>query len=102
PSNWVIIASLGVAAVACLVTLLLVFSQRADVVMGLVLTRLPAVVRHAGQRVLESIQRYAAHHAQLAKVLVCSLAVQVLRVLQAYCLRRSLGIAAPLGAYLAF
>src|SRR4029077_19258528 len=29
-SNWVIILSLGVAAVACLVTLFLVFSQRAD------------------------------------------------------------------------
>lgn len=101
-SNWVIIASLGLAAAACLVTLLLVFSQRADVVMSMILTRLPAAVRHAGQRVLESMQRYAAHHAQLAKVLVCSVAVQALRILQAYYLGRSLGIEAPLGAYFAF
>jgi uncharacterized protein (TIRG00374 family) len=101
-SNWVIIASLGVAAAACLVTLLLVFSQRADVVMSMILTRLPGALRHAGQRVLVSIQRYAAHHAQLAKVLVCSLAVQILRILQAYYLGRGLGIEAPLGTYFAF
>lgn len=101
-SNWVIIASLGLAAAACLVTLLLVFSQRADVVMSMILTRLPAAVRHAGQRVLESIQRYAAHHAQLTKVLVCSAAVQALRILQAYYLGRSLGIEASLGTYFAF
>lgn len=101
-ANWAIIASLGLAAAACLVTLLLVFSQRADVVMSMILTRLPAAVRHAGQRVLESIQRYAAHHAQLAKVLVCSVAVQALRILQAYYLGRSLGIEASLGIYFAF
>jgi uncharacterized protein (TIRG00374 family) len=101
-SNRAIVASLGVAAVACLVTLLLVFSQRAAVVMSMLLTRLPAAVRHGGQRVLESIQRYAAHHAQLAKVLVCSVAVQVLRILQAYYLGRGLGIEAPLGVYFAF
>jgi len=100
--NWVIIASLGLAAAACLVTLLLVFSQRADVVMSTILTRLPAAVRRAGQRLLESIQRYAAHHAQLAKVLVCSVAVQAIRILQAYYLGRGLGIEAPLGTYFAF
>jgi glycosyltransferase 2 family protein len=101
-SNWVIIASLGLAAAACLVTLLLVFSQRADILTSLILTRLPAAVQHAGQRLLESIQRYAAHHAQLAKVLGCSVAVQALRILQAYYLGRSLGIEASLGTYFAF
>ena len=101
-SNWVIIASLGLAAAACLVTLLLVFSQRVDAVMSTILTRLPAAVRRAGQRLLESIQRYAAHHAQLAKVLVCSVAVQAIRILQAYYLGRGLGIEAPLGTYFAF
>jgi uncharacterized protein (TIRG00374 family) len=101
-SNWVIIASLGLAAVACLVTLLLVFSRRADLLTAMILMRLPAAVRHAGQRVLESIQRYAAHHTQLAKVLVCSLAVQVLRILQAYYLGRGLGIDASLATYFAF
>jgi len=100
--NWVILASLAVAALACLVTLLLVFSQRADAMTSIVLTRFPAPVRVGGQRVLQAIQRYAAHHAQLVKVLVCSVAVQVLRILQAYYLGRGLGIDAPLATYFAF
>jgi uncharacterized protein (TIRG00374 family) len=100
--NWVIVASLAVAAAACLVTLLLVFSRRADVATSMILIRLPAGVRQAGQRVLEAIQRYAAHHAQLAKVLVCSVAVQAVRILQAFYLGRGLGIEAPPGTYFAF
>lgn len=101
-SNWVIIASLGAAAVACVVTLLLVFSQRADNLTSIILSRLPGAVRQMGQRLLESIQRYAAHHGQLAKVLAGSMAVQVLRILQAYYLGRSLGIDASLSTYFAF
>jgi uncharacterized protein (TIRG00374 family) len=100
--NWVILASLGVAAIACLVTLLLVFSERADRFTSSILTRLPAAVQHGGQLVLESVQRYAAHHVQLVKVLICSVAVQALRVLQAYYLGRAIGIEAPLGTYFAF
>jgi hypothetical protein len=52
--------------------------------------------------VLDSIRRYAAYHGQLLNVLVCSIAVQVLRVVQAYYLGRGLGIAAPLSSYFAF
>jgi hypothetical protein len=48
------------------------------------------------------MQRYAAHHARLVKVLVCSIAVQTLRILQAYYLGRGLGIDAPLSTYFAF
>jgi hypothetical protein len=67
-----------------------------------VLVRLPASVQRGGGRVAEAIQRYSAHHAQLAKVLVCSVGVQVLRILQAYYLGRGLGIDAPLATYFAF
>ena len=38
----------------------------------------------------------------LVNVLLCSIAVQVLRVVQAYYLGRGLGIAAPLSSYFAF
>jgi uncharacterized protein (TIRG00374 family) len=100
--NWVILGSLGVAALACAVTLLLVFSQRADAMTSIILTWFPAPARLAGQRVLQAIQRYAAHHVQLVKVLVCSVAVQVLRILQAYYLGRALGLDVPLGTYFAF
>ena len=100
--NWVIVASLGVAAVACLATLLLVFSQRADGLASMILMRLPGAVQLQGLQLLGPVQRYAAHHAQLVKVLVSSVGVQALRILQAYYLGRSLGIEAPLGIYFAF
>jgi uncharacterized protein (TIRG00374 family) len=100
--NWVILMSLGAAAAACMVTLFLVFSRRAEVLAGLILTRLPDAIDRAGQGVLEAIQRYADHHVQLAKVLICSVAVQALRILQAYYLGRGLGIDAPLATYFAF
>jgi uncharacterized membrane protein YbhN (UPF0104 family) len=50
---------------------------------------------------IAAIQRYAAHHAQLAKVLAASVAVQIIRVLQAYYVGRSLGIESPLSTYFA-
>jgi uncharacterized protein (TIRG00374 family) len=100
--NWIILATHSAAAAACLVTLFLVFSRRAPVAVATVLTRLPAAVQHAGHGLLEAIQRYAAHHARLAKVLVCSIAVQALRILQAYYLGRGLGIDAPVSTYFAF
>ena len=100
--NWIILGSLSAAAAACLVTLFLVFSTRAPLSVSAALTRLPAAVQHAGHGLLEAIQRYAAHHARLAKVLVCSIAVQALRILQAYYLGRGLGIDAPASTYFAF
>jgi uncharacterized protein (TIRG00374 family) len=105
--HWAILASLAVAGGVCLLTLLLVFSPRAAVtamtvapIMAL-LSRLPAAVQHAGHRLLESIQRYAAYHVRLATVLVCSIAVQAIRIFQAYYLGRSLGIEAALATYFA-
>ena len=100
--NWVIIASLAVAGGVCLVTLLLVFSRRTALAASTFLTRLPTAVQLTGQQLLESIRRYSAYHRQLANVLACSVAVQVLRIVQAYYLGRGLGIDATLGTYFAF
>jgi hypothetical protein len=105
--NWAVLASLAAAGSACLLTLLLVFSPRTALAAPLALLRrsmswrLPAAARHAGQRLLESIQRYALHRAELVKVLACSVAVQAIRVFQAYYLGRSLGIEAGLATYFA-
>ena len=95
-------ASLAVGGTACVLTLLLVFSRRVAAVASRMVGRLPEAVRPAADRTLESIRRYAAFHGRLANVLVISLAVQALRIVQAYYLGRGLGIAAPLGAYFAF
>jgi len=101
-SDWMILAGLAFAGTACGVALLLVFSHRAAEVAATVIAQLPAVAWRPGQRVLESIRRYAAYHHALLNVLLCSIAVQVLRIVQAYFLGRGLGIGSPLSVYFAF
>lgn len=101
-SNRTILAALAAAAAVCAATLIAVFSARAARLAGAALAPLPAVVREPGARFLESIRRYAAHRARLVTVLASSVAVQVLRIVQAYFLGVGLGIAAPLSAYFAF
>jgi glycosyltransferase 2 family protein len=100
--NWTIVLSLAVAAAACVAVLMLVFNERFATITARLAGRLPAAAQQPVRRVLESIRRYAGHHGQLGNVLLCSIAVQVLRIVQAYYLGRGLGIAAPLGAYFAF
>lgn len=100
--NVTIMLSLAVAASACVVTLVLVFSQGAVRVLSAALAPTPAVLRHGGDRVLESIRRYAAYHGRLANVLAGSIAVQILRIVQAYFLGLGLAIALPLPTYFAF
>jgi glycosyltransferase 2 family protein len=97
----IILAALAAAAGACAVTLLLVFSQRAADAALRLLARLPGSFRDAGDRLLASIRRYGSYRRQLVNVLVCSVAVQALRILQAYFLGRSLGIELSLGTYFA-
>ena len=97
--NKAIVGGLVITAAACAATLVLIFSPRAAALVSL----LPfATVRRAGARVVDSIRKYAAHSPQLLAVLGCSIAVQALRVFQAFYLGRSLGIDAPLAAYFAF
>jgi len=97
--NAAIVGGLVVTAAACAATLLLIFSPRAAALVSF----LPfATVRRAGAKVVDSIRKYAAHSPQLLAVLGCSIAVQALRVFQAFYLGRSLGIDAPLAAYFAF
>ena len=50
-------------------------------------------------RLLEAVREYRHHHVALSAVLTASAGVQVLRVLQAYFLGISLGIATPVSAY---
>ncbi len=100
--NFAILLSLAAAAVACVVTLAVVFSEGAARTLSALLVPMPAALRHAGDRVIESIRRYAAHHGRLANVLAGSIAVQILRIVQAYFLGLGLAIALPLPTYFAF
>lgn len=90
----------AVLALACAAALAVVFSPRAAVAVAGVLALLPRG-RETGTRLVTAIQRYATLHLPMANVLLCSIAVQVLRVLQTYCLGLALGLAVPLGVYFA-
>jgi len=101
-ANRTIVAALSLATAICAATLLLIFSPHAATAASRILALFPATVRHTGDGILESIRRYARYRRQLANVLASSLAVQVLRIVQAYFLGAGLGIALPLAVYFAF
>jgi glycosyltransferase 2 family protein len=101
-ANLTIVAALGLASVICAATLLLIFSRAAAAVASKLLRRFPPALRDTGEGVLDSIRRYAAFRSSLVNVLAGSLAVQVLRIVQAYLLGAGLGIALPPAMYFAF
>ncbi len=91
---------LALLTVLCAAALAVVFSPRAAVAAARVLALLPRG-RATGERLVAAIQRYASLHLPMANVLMCSVAVQILRVLQTFCLGLALGLAVPLGVYFA-
>lgn len=95
---------LGLAALTliCAAAAALVFSPLAgrlglEIARRLHWARLERIVEGA----VTGLQQYARHHGLLAAVLGGSVAVQILRVLQAWCLGRSLGLGLPVEIYFA-
>lgn len=102
-SNGVVLLGIATTAAACALAMLLVFNVRIGAWVGGRIALVPVDrFRRLGPDILLSIQRYARHRSRLVNVLASSIAVQVLRVLQAYCLGRALGIPAGIGVYFAF
>ena len=101
-ANRTIVAALVLATAICAATLLLIFSPRAAAAASRILALLPQALRQTGEGILDSVRRYAAYRSQLVNVLAGSLAVQVLRIVQAYFLGAGLGVALPLAMYFAF
>jgi uncharacterized protein (TIRG00374 family) len=98
-----VVVSLIATALACAVAAAMIFSRHAALLGHAVARRLP--FERAGRvttGVVAGLQRYAPERGTLALVLAASVAVQILRVLQAYTLGRSLHIALPLTTYFAF
>jgi uncharacterized protein (TIRG00374 family) len=56
----------------------------------------------AGRRLIDAIRRYDRHQAALLLTLGLSVAVQLLRVVQAYCLGRALDVTLPMIVYFGF
>jgi len=101
-TNPTIVLSLAVAAAACAMTLVLVFSEGAARLASGAIALFPGPMRRVGDALLASIRRYAAFHERLVNVLACSIGVQVLRIVQAYFLGVGLGIDTPIAMYFAF
>ena len=102
-ATWAVAVSLAVAAAGCAIGAAVVFSERAAALAQRVAMRLPfAAVRSLGSELTQATRAYARFHGELLNVLAGSVAVQVLRVLQAWCLGRALGIDASMVTYFAF
>jgi glycosyltransferase 2 family protein len=98
-----LMAWLGLLVVVCAVAAAVIFSERAAAMVRASAALIPLRVLHRVTAALtDAVRRYATHHRELARVIVMSVAVQVIRVLQAWCLGRGLGIDLPLTLYFAF
>lgn len=98
-----ILVSLAVAAAAALAGAAVVFSGRVAAWVRRTGERLPSTrVRTLVSEVTVATRAYDRFHAQLLQVLVGSIAVQAIRIVQAYCLGRALGLGTPLVVYAAF
>jgi uncharacterized protein (TIRG00374 family) len=96
-------AALGLASAGCLAVAVCVFSESAAGGIQRLAARLPgARLRRIASTLNEAVRRYAHHREDLLKVLIASIGVQVLRVIQAYCLGRGLGIELPIVLYFVF
>jgi len=101
--GWALVAALGVSAGIVGTTLLLLFDSRVltGLVRWLTARHLPRIQRMA-EKALAAIRQYGHHRDRLAVVLAASVVVQVLRILQAWCLGMSLGLTVGLAWYFAF
>jgi uncharacterized protein (TIRG00374 family) len=98
-----LLVAIGVVAAACLGGLALVYSEAWASWVSARLARMPgANVRRLGAELVTAVRAYSTRHSAIGNVLAGSIAVQALRIVQAFALGRAIGIEAPLSAYVAF
>ena len=98
-----VLPTVVIAAAGCLLAAVGLYSERVASLAVRATTRLPGrKAKMLGAGLVDAVRRYALHHRELSNVLISSIAVQVLRVVQAFCLGVALGITAPLWSYFAF
>jgi uncharacterized protein (TIRG00374 family) len=103
PGRPVVLLSLVGIAALCAVVAAMTFSARVAGWVVAVIRLAPwARVQRGATAVVTAVQHYAHHHGLLVLVLAASIAVQILRIVQAWCLGVALGIAAPLAVYFAY
>jgi glycosyltransferase 2 family protein len=97
------IATVAVLFAVCAVAAAVVFSERAADVVRATARWIPVGLLHRVTDALtDAVRRYADHHGEVLRVLVLSIVVQVIRVLQAWCLGLALGLHLPVWTYFVF
>ncbi len=98
-----LLIGLAIIFAVCAVAATVIFSERAADRLRAVVGVLPiGVLRRVTEALTDAVRRYAAHHNEVLWVLAMSVVVQIIRVLQAWCLGLSLGIHVPLTTYFVF
>jgi uncharacterized protein (TIRG00374 family) len=98
-----VLVSLAVAGLFCAAAGAVIFSERAARPILVLIRRVPGRRgQEIGARLVDAVRRYARHHADLAEALVFSVLVQVLRVVQAFCLGSAIHVAATPVDYFVF
>lgn len=95
--------ALAAAAAGCIIGIVAIYIEPAARFVSGIAARLPSA--KAGQLaagLVEAVRAYSTRHLALGSVFAASVAVQALRVMQAYALGRALGIDAGWTAYAAF
>jgi uncharacterized protein (TIRG00374 family) len=91
---------LGLGGITSAALALVIFSGPVAAFAAGAAAQLPgARVRRVAQGLLDAVRTYRHHHGILAMVSAASIGVQILRVLQAWCLGRALGLELPLTTY---
>lgn len=102
-SNRAIAISLAAGSAACLAGAAVIFSDRAAGAARRAARLVPSArVQAMAGALADATRAYARYHRELAWVLAGSIGVQVLRVLQAWCLGRAIAIDASLDVYFGF
>jgi len=87
----------------CAVAAAVIYSQRAADLVRRTAATIPLKVLHRVTDALtDAVRRYASHHGEMTRVLAMSVLVQIIRVLQGWCLGMALGLELPLLTYFVF
>jgi glycosyltransferase 2 family protein len=98
-----VVPALVVVTAACAVAAAAVFSSGVAGRLVAAVQLIPIATAHfAARQLMDAIRRYATHHGALLSVLALSVVVQLLRIVQAYCLGRALDLMLPIIVYFGF
>jgi glycosyltransferase 2 family protein len=97
-----VLVSISIAAAGCAAAAMALYNERIAALVQRTTGWLGPRLGRPAARLVEAVRRYRWHHSELTNVLITSIVVQVIRVLQAYCLGMSIAVTAPIWAYFVF